>query len=765
MKHKRKNSFKRGGEKRKIESLNDNRIESLNDNRIDSLNDKIIESQNDKIIESQNDKKTVTLRKGFDKSTVSPQDPNVIMANQSIHIKSGLEMHQVLNAVDIYKDAIENPSLMNDKSKVEESIFRILGINDEKYKKLLNARSILEIKESIFKGEWAKTLANVTKISLLKNPVLKNTDKSKIKELNAENVFNKADQIISENFTYAFVDAATNPGDYSRNIKQIETPASYIDPGTRSEGMPYPKANIEIIDLDLSPFGFKSYTFSAKKKDYGFEILIKKNGSVFIKKEVNRHGNTKDNDKLFLGNFEKNTFIRGSKDKTEIEKRILAKELGDTLQVILIAFFYKNQTDFEPTFRPTNSLAFTGDSIFAARCRLLGVPVLYKLAALDKTFRSCELHTPILDNNDLLLANFECAKQQTFAHNSAISIKISSVIANNCVSIGSEDKNLNNKTKDFLREIADSLNKMNERIIALKFTEVSEEVIDENIKLCKIDKIKQCKAFDIFSSPKKSSLKKCSLYKPYAGVKSLFHKENFLLDDMRHDVDIKFIGGFASTLNVLVNQNDDSYDQSSNPPRKKQKFGGTNLNPYELEISEVVEEVYSIFYNYISVSGIIYVNEALIRSVYFNESYMDMMSYADYLKKIADIKNNILSVNVSEDAKNRSDITEEFEDKLKQEISNYIQKGYNPFQTNYKLPNWFLERYTFIRSQIETLKQRREKTFETPKSDRGFLPMMPMSMPMPLSVRGGAKRRTRKKKRHKKRKTIKTIKNYKHNKN
>ena len=197
--------------------------------------------------------------------------------------------------------------------------------------------------------------------------------------------------IIPDTYKWAIHDAALTPKDFQPSIEEIETAASCIDPGGRQKGKKvWPGLN-QKLTINLTNFGFADITFEATFTDidgnYVCRIIIKKGDAVWFNLNVDRRGSILNNtvdgiSDYFGGNQVKNEFLNSQNIQRQQQayNYVLAKELGDTLQVIIAHIMIQITTDADGENHYTNKnlVAFTGDMPFTCRCISLGVPVLLK---------------------------------------------------------------------------------------------------------------------------------------------------------------------------------------------------------------------------------------------------------------------------------------------------------------------------------------------------------------------------------------------------
>ena len=218
----------------------------------------------------------------------------------------------------------------------------------------------------------------------------------------------KHTSMIIPNVEYAFIDAAhglKKLKEYNSNMQILETPASYVDPATRPPATHYniipdniPVAHDDTAGLGvkkiLTEIGFPNVSFIAEKTGNEYNIRIDflnptTPPNLFIlSARVNRDGNitlfhsennVDNNIQWFSGNSIKNQYISENPTKqSNIDFFVLCKELGDTLQVVILKYLIDIKYNHNHTvITSKNSSLFTIDRWVAARSALLGVPCIY----------------------------------------------------------------------------------------------------------------------------------------------------------------------------------------------------------------------------------------------------------------------------------------------------------------------------------------------------------------------------------------------------
>ena len=305
----------------------------------------------------------------MEKSTVTLDDKVISISNwghdkfedikmYATQITNAKELHTILNFLDMYKDGRVAPNITTHPNFILET----KTLFPDYMGKVPNPMNILsEIEKKILDNS---TFSNNVKIVPLVN-LNGNIDNTKK---------------LPDNYKYAFVDAAAKSSEFNKDIINIETPGSFIDPATRSciDGAccVLPRQ----IEINLDSFGFKGVMFKATLESsnavFGIEITQKSDrGEVrLINVEVDRNGKDRNGKKIsfFAGNKEKNESINTGSSDTE--KLLLGKELGDTMQVIIAYILNLPDTDVKSNDVKSNSLMFTPDGVVTTRCVGLGVP-------------------------------------------------------------------------------------------------------------------------------------------------------------------------------------------------------------------------------------------------------------------------------------------------------------------------------------------------------------------------------------------------------
>jgi len=203
---------------------------------------------------------------------------------------------------------------------------------------------------------------------------------------------NSKDIKITYNINNFFIDAGWSKHDIQKyidtdSIKICTTPAMYSDPGSRDKGDVFIPIN---KSFNLEPYGIAAIvTFGSTDQPVNpdtIRITIEstKNPSPYVpiecdlnfKHEIIPHKNNQL--EYFKGNTVKNNYI--SKNTAlipDINKFVLCKELGDTMQAICLKdIIDKDTTKTYKTYTKENSALLTNDHVLAARCLTLQIPYI-----------------------------------------------------------------------------------------------------------------------------------------------------------------------------------------------------------------------------------------------------------------------------------------------------------------------------------------------------------------------------------------------------
>ena len=255
-------------------------------------------------------------------------------------------------------------------------------------------------------GSFAKLKAEVSKQLLENVKKYAYTNLPPIPEDNSlddsiEKINKDQQKILPSEVTNIFIDASMKPKKYVKadSYKIIETPASNIDPGGREDTTHF--APSSSININLHKYGFKKDSVfeynQDKNKKFGdtlynyisifldsenyFQGLIDRNGNIYNdESEIYIDGEKIDiNMDYFKGNEVKNSYIKHNyttkENKDIINLLIFFKELGDTMQAIIIEYLLKYVFS---TYTSANTCLLTIDTILATRSKMLNVPYLLK---------------------------------------------------------------------------------------------------------------------------------------------------------------------------------------------------------------------------------------------------------------------------------------------------------------------------------------------------------------------------------------------------
>jgi hypothetical protein len=187
---------------------------------------------------------------------------------------------------------------------------------------------------------------------------------------------------------YAFHESGYNPMEVHPNMKIILTPGSYIDPGSRTkvgditDGSPPAEVWSHYSKIRSDTFHALGFPYTKISEFQGVHstgimtidlTMINHKELIKIRDDYSVNQGSAD---YFIGNQRKNEWLRDNQFKTDsvtkelAQKYILAKELGDTMQVIDAKLYMG---------LPSGQVCvFTGDRVVTIRCHELGVPVCLK---------------------------------------------------------------------------------------------------------------------------------------------------------------------------------------------------------------------------------------------------------------------------------------------------------------------------------------------------------------------------------------------------
>lgn len=228
--------------------------------------------------------------------------------------------------------------------------------------------------------------------------------------------------ILPSDITNTFNDNV-NPAKYinSKDLKIIDTPATYIDPASRENVTKFFIPLEEKIDININKGSYNQnikVNFISKfnnevltvKIELTHERLRKKKGgkqpllSCMVNKDGEITSFLSDNNvpqiQYFSGNRIKNEYIQknykngdiknkltpGSDELNEVLLLFVCKELGDTMQSLILKYFYEKYPQHK--INESTSCLFTSDTWCAARARLNRVPVLLRNADRTLSFYS-----------------------------------------------------------------------------------------------------------------------------------------------------------------------------------------------------------------------------------------------------------------------------------------------------------------------------------------------------------------------------------------
>ena len=335
------------------------------------------------------------------KVTINNIDIENVNNNEKDAISRPLDIHCNLNILDSYKDAAHQEPNAKNTTLFINSISKLYSCYNQFSQ--YNDRQLHEM-ESMFMGNSDIYGSELRICALSKNKLNTEDLNTEIERYKTEQKNIVPDFIssnIPESYEYALNDAAITPNDFRPGIKEIETPASFIDPGGRGRASIWPQTNEELY-IDLTNFGFNGIEFISRFINSEIcNIIFKKDKNQILNVNVNRKGeiiNNNEQQQYFIGNVTKNTFLNTAQNNPINQQHalnyVLGKELGDTLQVIVGYIMMKYN---ENEFGSNKIAAFTGDIPFACRCMMLNVPVLLrrlKLNSSESVLRHYSLFIP-----------------------------------------------------------------------------------------------------------------------------------------------------------------------------------------------------------------------------------------------------------------------------------------------------------------------------------------------------------------------------------
>jgi hypothetical protein len=516
------------------------------------------------------------------------------------------KIHKIINKIDANKDA-RHANITVDKTgrpRFESAVNFMVGDNEFPYN---TDRDLKDIEDFVVPPiEKLKTRPNEYPFanSLGDTPVL-------VSMLKPNNV-RIITSVIPETYTCAFVDAAANPKEYQPNIVVYETPASFIDPGTRSQGEKLlPKVGTP-IRIDLYDYGFAQNSFfkASIRSDGRADLEIDFTGCI-IKTIIDRNGKCKDltingspgPDDLFSGNPTKNDFLNKQKNELLAKAYVICKELGDTVQCIILLALNKLYSNVINT---STSITFTPDIVFALRCRLLGVPCLLKKMVSNSMYRTLILYTGEVDPIAQRQAVNNGVINQSISNNNDIKQALNTLIINRLFKLGSQEYTLSESGTNYIREtVIDLIDNANEALEELR-AKNKEEHSYIKYEACKL------KAFNLFGK---------STDRANMSIKTLFPKDS--------DINLGFGAGFGYKLK---SENETQYRGGTT----ERYTGGESKD-------HLIDDYYDLFYSYLYYIGANYVDSEFLYYLiqhpsvkeaekYFYTTILPKIEYEDSLK-------------------------------------------------------------------------------------------------------------------------------------
>jgi len=460
-------------------------------------------------------------------------------------------------------------------------------------------------------------------------------------------------------YVKTFVDAAFNSKEYNTMAEDGETPASCIDPGGRAPGIFYPDNGV-LIKIDLSQYGFaEGSSFSATPINGGADCEIEINfpGVIKINTHINRLGKCAnlqvdnvpfildDDSNLFKGNNVKNVYIRDVVDQLYADGYVICKELGDTLQSIILKWLIDECTAGHLSYGLTqgNSICLTPDIVFATRARLVKTPCLLKKLVKGSNYRSLLLYTGELDESDAKRALNDCFKNQCILQNQAIKNNLlQGILRPKNFIIGGSEIPLSQNGINYLNAIIERIDEAN-RILGGLDSDIDED--DFRLECSKL------KAFNLLNA---------SINKPNTSIRTLFPPDN------NTELNIEFrVGtqrGFAYAL-IAANK-------GASRGGGKKKYKGGNLN-----WDDIAQDYYDLFFNYMH-----YIGDTCSDYKFLNfllqYPTLKLARYYYYKTIMPNMRRNYTEETSQQrellDDETREDVTIRF----KQEIGEYLQYKY-----------------------------------------------------------------------------------------
>ena len=298
---------------------------------------------------------------------------------------NALNTHCNLNILDSFKDATHQEPQANSTKLFIYSIQQLYNCYEGSTKQY-NDRALHDMEDTMFLNNQNNRGTELRICALSKSAINTRDINQAISDYVATQKTSIPDFIsssIPEIYNYALNDAAITPNDFRPGITEIETPASFIDPGGRGQASIWPPLN-KVLTIDLTNFGFHDIQFISKFLEQNIcNIIIVKNNIEILNVNVDRKGHilSGSEQQYFEGNVTKNSFLIEAPINLQNQKHalnyVLGKELGDTLQVIIGYIMMKHDpASYES--EQSKVAAFTGDIPFACRCMMLNVPVLLR---------------------------------------------------------------------------------------------------------------------------------------------------------------------------------------------------------------------------------------------------------------------------------------------------------------------------------------------------------------------------------------------------
>lgn len=384
-----------------------------------------------------------------------------------------------LNHCDCYKDAKEEPSIGITNilfNTATESLFgKVTGSK---------AKTLERIKDDIMSNEVYGNI-EPQKVSWLQTLTKKEIKESKRPIFNGKeiNLINKLPNIVK----YGFHDSGYSPFDVRNGIQVVLTPASYIDPGPRAKFNPKDpnliiKGTEYVINEDIfKDIGFENAIKTFRGKDHGngqMEIQIGMVGDTFTVYRTNEQGYIPPGLDYFGGNTIKNTWFNdptNAKNSKDAKRFILAKELGDTLQVVFakIIMGAPNQ----------EYCMFTDDSVVATRSRELQLPFCIKDRSIKEyeNLGRCLYYLPTIDKREQTKKLRDMYLDQCIHHNNTILFNIRLLLFSRYIIVSGEEEPVNEAIKAYFREIYAAINIINVSLIAV--LRANDNNLPENPKL------------------------------------------------------------------------------------------------------------------------------------------------------------------------------------------------------------------------------------------------------------------------------------------